>query len=166
MALPSRKTQIEAIAKLLDDEEREDLPLDDFAKLIVDGYHDLLQKDIKAGSPPLHEGAMFKSPFTTKVHEIRWLGGERAWIVTADSRYGWFGPIDSPFWQYTEETRSKPFAPNEDWAVGEEVSRNQRIYQGTIIATGPKCVLIESRKTGNISVDSNDNMKKHYRREG
>ena len=166
MALPSRKSQIEAIAKLLDDEKYEDLPLDDFAKMIVDSYHDLLQKDIKAGSPPLHAGAMFKSPFTTKVHEIRWVSGDRAWIVTADSRFGWFGPIDSPFWQYTEETRSKPLAENEEWAVGELVYRNQGLYHGSIIATGPKCVLLESRNTGNVSVDSNDNMAKHYRREG
>jgi len=166
MALPSRKAQIDAIANLLDDPQHEELDLGDFAKMIVDGYHDLLQKDIKTGTPPLHEGAMFKSPFTTKVHQIAWVGGERAWIVTADSRFGWFGPTDSPFWQYTEETRSKPFAANVDWAVGEDVSRQQRMYRGTIIATGPKCVLMENSYTGNISVDSNDNMAKHYLREG
>ena len=166
MTLPSRKAQIDAVAKMLDDEEREDLSLNDFAKLIVDGYHDLLQKDIKAGSPPLHQGALFKSPFTTKVHEIRWVSGDRAWIVTADSRFGWFGPTDSPFWKYTEETRSKPLPINPDWGVGDAVYRSQGLWHGIVVATGPKCVLMESRQNGNIAVESNDNMEKHYRREG
>lgn len=166
MTLPSRKSQIEAIEKLLDDPRHEELSLNGFATMIVDAYHDLLQKDIKTGTPPMHEGELFKSPFTTKVHEIRWVQGERAWIVTADSRFGWFGPTDSPFWQYTESTRSKPLPKNDNWAVGDLVLRSQGLYRGRIIATGPKCVLLECRSSGNISVDSNDNMERFYRREG
>jgi hypothetical protein len=166
LTLPSRKLQIEAIEKLLDDPKHEELSLNGFATMIVDGYHDLLTRDIKAGSPPLHEGARFKSPFTTKVHEIRWVQGERAWIVTADSRFGWFGPLDSPFWQYTEHTTAKPLPKNDSWAEGEKVFRNQGLYHGAILRTGPKCVLLECRQTGNITVESNDNMEKHYRREG
>lgn len=165
MTIPSRKVQIEKIAALLDDPKHEELDLQEFAKMIVDAYHDLLQADIKSGTPPLHPDSMFKSAFTTKVHQVAWTDGEKAWIVTADSRFGWFGNVDSPFWQYTEATRSKPFAANEEWQVGEKVSRNQRLYRGTIIATGPKCVLLESQN-GNVSVDSNENMAKHYLREG
>lgn len=167
MTLPSRKNQIEEVARLLDMDKGEDWTLDDFAKTIVDGYHDFLQAGIKNASPlPVHVGLMFKSPFTTKVHEVRWSDGENAWICTADSRFGWFGGVEDEFWKYTEETRSKPLPGNDSWSVDDEVSRNQRLYRGRIVATGPKCVLLESRTTGNISVESNDNMEKHYKREG
>jgi len=167
MALPSRAKQVAEMEKflnaMLDGEES----VTDVAEKIVDGYHALLSAGIKAGIPPLHEGLAFKSPLTTHVHHVAWTDGERAWIVTAASRYGFFGPVDHPLWKYVEYTTAKTGAPgnNPDWKAGDLISRNQRRFRYEVIATGDKCVLLRDLESAVLTADTNENMKKHYQRE-
>lgn len=167
MALPSRAKQVQWLSAWLEKGAEDEESLEKFAGRIIDGIHDMLTKNIKDGTPPLHEGAVFKSPFTTKVHLVAWLQGDRAWVVSSDCRFGSFGPVDDPFWKYTEYTRSDPekLRTNPDWQVGDVVSKSQRFTHHKVIAVGNKCVLLEDLHTGNIQPDSNDNMKRYYRRE-
>lgn len=164
MALPSRSKQTEWLEAQLEKGAEEEESLRRFAGRIVDSFHDMLTANIKDGTPPLHEGAVFKSPFTTKVHLVAWENGQHAWIVSSDCRFGSFGPIDDPFWKYTEYTRSNPdlLRSNPDWKVGDQVSRSQRYYHGKVIAVGNKCVLLECMSTGSIQPDSNENLKRYY----
>lgn len=163
-------------------EEGEDV--DKFAGRIVDTFHDMMGRELEPGYPPLHVGMAFKSPFTTKAHFVGWQDGERVWIISDSCNFGWFGRLDSPYWQYIREYPDgrrpkkaedgseiplgpRPGAPghNPDWKVGDIVSRGQRDYAGRVIATGDKCVLLESAYNGNIQPDSNENMSRYYRKE-
>ena len=153
---------------MLDKGAEEEESLEKFSRRIVDSFHDMLVKGIKDGTPFPHQGTVFKSPFTTKVHYVAWQEGDLAWIVSQDCQFGSFGRADDPFWEYTEHSRSDPagFVKNPDWAIGDLVSRGQRYYRGKIVAVGNKCVLLENLHNGQIQPDSNDNMSKYYRREG
>lgn len=167
MALPSRAKQVEWLSSMLDKGAEDEETLQRFSQRIVDTFHDMLTKGVKAGTPFPHQGTVFKSPFTTKVHMVAWQDGDLVWLVTDDSRFGDFCRTDDPMWKYTEATRSDParFQKNPDWTVGDTVSRSQRYYHGKVIAVGNKCVLLENLHNGNIQPDSNENMKKYYRRE-
>lgn len=164
MPIPPRAKQTEWLAAQIDKGAENEESLTSFARRIVDGFHEMLTQGLKDGTPPLHEGAVFKSPFTTKVHLVAWMDGEKAWVVSADCRFGSFASIDDPFWKYTEYTRSNPdlLRKNEEYKVGDIVSRSQRYYHGKVIAVGNKCVLLECLQTGNIQPDSNENLKRYY----
>lgn len=168
MPHPTRKAQIEAMALMLDSDRWDDLTLNELATKVVDDYHDLLTKGVKAAIPPPHVGMAFKTPFATKVYHVAWSDGVRAWCVSSDSNHGWWVREDDPYWGFAEESKAKAGAPgnNKDWKVGDKVSRNQRMYAYTVIATGDKCVLLEISTGAYVQADSNDNMKKYYRREG
>lgn len=185
MTIPSRAKQIEWLSAQLDKGAEEGEGLERFAGRIIDSIHDAMLSALEPGQPPMHVGMAFKSPFTTKVHFVGWQEGERLWIISETCNFGWFGHIDSPFWKYIEESPDRrrgkkdengvvqppegprPGSPgnNPDWGVGDLVSRSQRIYKGRIVATGDKCVLLESITTGQIQPESNENMSRYYRRE-
>lgn len=167
MTLPSKSKQAEWLADMMDKGAEDEESLAKFSARIVSTFHDMLQGGIKTGTPYPHAGTVFKSPFTTKVHLVAWENGQHAWIVSSDCRFGSFGPVDDPFWKYTEETRSNPdlLRQNADWKVGDKVSRSQRFWHGKVIAVGNKCVLLESTDTGQIQPDSNENMSRYYRKE-
>lgn len=167
MPPPSRSKQIAAVAAFLDDRSNDMLTVKEVATKIVDGYHDLLQADLKPLISPLHTGLTFKSPFTAKVHHVGWTDGIQAWIITADSHFGWLGPVTAPVWSFFEESRAKAGAPgnNKDYQVGQMFSRNQRLKEYTVIATGDKCVLLRDNHNDSLTADSNTNIAKHYRLE-
>ena len=169
MGIPSKTKQIAEIQKLLDAAlDREDLTTEDLAAEIVSTYHRLLQSNIKKGVPHLHVGLAFKSPYSAKVFHVAWSGGGMIWLVAADSRFGWFAsmPEVSLAFPYFEESSAKAGAPgnNPHWAIGDVVSRGQRMHTLKVIATGDKCVLLQGTD-GTISPESNDNMTKYYTRE-
>lgn len=167
MSLPTRAKQAEWLATQLEAGAEEEESLSKFAARIVGSFHGMLTDGIKDGTPYPHVGTVFKSPFTTKVHLVAWENGQHAWVVSSDCRFGSFGPVDDPYWKYTEYSRSNPalLQKNEDWQVGDIVSRSQRFWHGQVIAIGNKCVLLECLDTGQIQPDSNENMQRHYRRE-
>lgn len=166
MAIPSKAKQIAEVVKLLDWAGGEDVTLEELATRIVEGYHGLLRSGVKNAPPPPHVGLAFKTPWDSKTYHVAWADDYRMWFVSSDSRYGWFGQISDFSWDYVEESRAKAGAPgnNPDWKVGDKVSRNQRMFSYEVIATGDKCVLLRDRH-GSTVADSNDNMKKYYRRE-
>lgn len=165
--IPSRAKQVEWLSAHLDRGAEEGESLAKFAGRVVDSFHEMLTSGIKAGTPFPHQGTVFKSPFTTKVHYVAWQGGDWAWIVSQDCRFGSMGRTDDPFWEYTEHSRSDPagFVKNPDWKIGDVVSRSQRVYKGKVVAVGNKCVLMESLTTGQIMPDSNENLQRYYKRE-
>lgn len=167
MTLPSRSKQVEWLSAMLDKGAEEEESLQKFSQRIVDSFHDMLTKGIKTGTPFPHQGTVFKSPFTGKAHYVAWQEGDYAWFVTDDAHFGDFCKVDDPMWKYTEISRSDParYVKNPDWAVGDLVSRSQGYYHGTVIAVGNKCVLLSNSHNGNIQPDSNENMKRYYRRE-
>lgn len=167
MALPNKAKQVEEVAKLLDAEESEGMSLVDLASKVVHGYHKLLKSSLKNPVPPAHVGLAFKTPFDSHVQHVAWSDGVRMWVVSASSRYGLMGRTEDLQWMYAEESRAKAGAPgnNPNWKAGDRVSRNQRMYSYRVIATGDKCVLLESEQDGHIQADSNDNMSKYYRKE-
>lgn len=167
LPLPSRSKQIEWLSSQLESGAEAEESLSKFAGRIVDSFHEMLTADLKDGTPPLHEGSVFKSPTSAKVHLVAWMDDSRAWVVTADSRYGIFGTLDSPFWRLTEHSRSNPdlLRKNPDWKPGDVVSRNQRLYRGRVLAVGNKCALLEDLNSGDVQPESNENLAKYYRKE-
>ena len=183
MSLPSRKQQIDAVAKFLDSERNEGRTLEDIAAEIVDGY----LAAITPASPalPLREGMLVKSPITAKVYRVVWLREGLVWAVGDTAGYGWLGSDSEDFWKRCEEYRPKRRVvidgkgkmvemsdsdieeewANEKYSVGDQVSQRQRQFIFEIIATGPQCVLMRNVKTDELVTDSNRNLEQYYRKE-
>lgn len=175
MSVPDRPQQVAAVTEFLEDERTEDFTCRELAGEIVDGYHNLLTAKLKPLSPPLRPGLAFKTPYNTNVNFVAWIKDDLIWIVHEKSKYGWLGRADSPMWQYVEEwpdRRIKKEGPrpgepgtNEEWFVGDRLFLGQRrsvIY--TVLATGSNCVLMQNQY-GEYQSDSNESLKKYYRRE-
>ena len=187
MSLPTRKQQIDAVAKFLDAERNEGRSLEEIAAEIVDGYLDMLLSAVKKPATPLRAGMLIKSPVDGKTRYIAWLDDERgeAWVVHETSSYGWYGPTSPPLWAYCEEYRPKRRVviegkgrmvemtdaeiaeawDNPDWKVGDKASLRQRIATFEVVAVGPQCVLMRDLKSGVLQVDSNRNLGQYYHKE-
>lgn len=180
MSLPSKPQQIAAVAALLDSEATEGLSLEEVAKRVVEGYHKTLLGKLKPAPSPARLGMLFKTPLDGKVRRLVWEGGDRVWIISETDSYGWLGPADR-FLDFCEEYRPKRRRDgkmvelsdeeieeewsNPDWKVGDVVSQHQRQYSFEIIAVSPASVLLRSSMSGRLTVDSNANLKRYYRRE-
>lgn len=186
MALPSKKQQVEAVAKFLDSERNEGRSLEEIATDVVDGF----LKAITPPSPAIHlrEGMLIKSILSAKVHRVAWIGGEvlrSVWVVPESGGYGWLGPYNHTIWQFSEEYRPKRRVEvdgkgkmlemtdeqiaeawdNADWKVGDLLSQHQREFKFEVIAVGPTCALLRNTESNVLTADSNGNLKKYYRRE-
>jgi hypothetical protein len=168
MAIPPKSRQAKWLANQLDKGAEEGESLERFSLRIVSSFHEMLAQGIKLGVPFPHKGTVFKGPHTAKNYCVAWQEGDHLWLVAEDSTFGDFCRTDDPIWQYTEASRSDParYVKNPDWGVDQYVSRGQRHYIGKVIAVGNKCVLLEDARTGQIQPESNENMKRYYRREG
>lgn len=169
MSLPTRTEQIDHVQKFLEQAADADpaWSLQQIATKIVDGYHDLLTSGITKGVGVPHVGLTFKSPFFTKASHVAWTNGELVWIVDATSHYGSLALVDSPIWRNMEVSTAKAGAPgnNPDWKVGNKVSSMQRANQYEVVATGDKCVLLQSGPWAHPMAESNENMLKYYKKE-
>lgn len=193
MAIPSRKQQIEAVAKFLDSERNEGRSLEEIATDVVDGYHEALLKDLKKPATPLRTGMLIKGPIDAKVRRVAWIGGEEVWVVGETSSYGWLGPLPpaGSVWEYFEEFRPSKMVETEelgangkpkktraemsdediaeawsnpDWKVGDKLSQHQREHRFEVIAVGPKCVLMQ-QEGGPLQADSNKSLEMYYKKE-
>lgn len=142
------------------------------AKLIVDGIYDLLTKDVKEPTPDgvgppleLSLGTTFKSTITDKIYHVAWLDEEKAWLVTADARYGLWTSRYADFLRYTKPSTAKAGAPGsnkDNWQVGDKVIAH-RNYKYEVIATADKCVLLQGDQGVRFSVP-NDDLEHHFKR--
>lgn len=191
MPVPSKPEQIKAVASFLDQEELEGKSLDEIAKAIVEGYHALLLGKLKSPASPARLGMLFKTPLDGKLRRYVWEGEGKAWIVGETDSYGWLGPVSGPLLDYCEEFRpskmietgklkadGKPEKKrveltdeeiaeewsNPEYSAGDRVSQHQRQFSFVIIATAPQSVLLRGGD-GRLTVDSNSNLAKYYRRE-
>jgi hypothetical protein len=184
LTLPSRKQQIEAVAKFLDSERNEGRSLEEIAADVVDGYHEALLKDLKKPATPLRTGMLIKSPLDAKVRRIAWISGGEAWIVTETSSYGWLGLLSDSTWEFCEEFRPKRRVEvdgkgkmvemsdediteawsNPDWKVGDRLSQHQREFKFQVIAVAPQCVLMQ-QDNGTLQADSSKCLEMYYKRE-
>lgn len=163
MTVPSRDKQIAAVSRYLDSEHTEGKLLNEVAQKIVDYFHKEMIQDLKAPSFSPHVGAAFRHPALSGAWFVAYETEVDFWLVSPSSRYGSSVPRDAPFWRWAEESRAGKGGPgsNEVWSVGDTVSRGQSTTVYTVVATGAKCVLLESG--GNYSPEPNDNMEKYYR---
>ncbi len=183
MAIPTRKQQIEAVAKFLDSDRNEGRSLEEIATEIVDGYLNMITPP-----PPnivLREGMLIKAPTTNKVYRVAYLRDNVVWAIGETGGYGWLGPAEQYFWQTCEEYRPRKRAEvngkgkmvemtdemiaeawaNSDWTVGDQVSQRQRQFLYEVVAVGPSAALLRNLKTGQLVSDSNHNLEKYYRKE-
>lgn len=185
MSLPSKPQQIAAVAKFLDSDSTEGKSLDEVAKAIVDGYHETLLKGLKKPMTPLRQGMLFKMPIDSKVRRVAWMDGGLVWVVGETDSYGWLASESNRVWSLCEEFSPKTYMmiddkrkliemsdeqiektwSNPDWIVGDSLSIGQRQHVFEVIATGPNCVLMRNVKTGQLNVDSNSSLDKHYQKE-
>lgn len=167
MAIPSTKKQVERVATFLDSDATEGKSLQEVAETIVDGYLGLLKSELKRPVLNPQLGMAFKHPAISGVWHVAWRDGPKLWLVSANSRYGWFADESDMFWEYAEESSAKAGAPgnNPNWKVGDTVSQRQRQFLFEVLATGDKCVLMRNQSTSALQVDSNDNMERYYRKE-
>ncbi len=185
MGLPSKKQQVEAVMRFLDADENEGKDLVEIATSIVEGYLDALLP--QAPLNPMRQGMLIKSPVDAKVRRVAYLDDAEGvvWVVGETASFGWLGSLDEDLWDYCEEFRPKRRIQidgkgkmvemtdeeiaeawsNPDHNVGDQVSQRQRQYVFEVIATGPQCVLLRNLKTGRLTVDSNTNLGKYYKRE-
>ena len=172
MAVPSKKAQAEALATWLE-LDHENMTTLQVATYLIDKVYDLWSVDVTEASPPLKVGYTFKTPIIPKVMHVAWMGldyagRETVWIVAADSKYGWLGPVGSTFWRITHPSTAKAGAPGNNkagWQVGDRLSTSQRAHHYEVLATGDNCVLMRNIRDGSLQADQNDNLEKHYRKE-
>lgn len=179
MAIPSKAEQIKAVAALLEIQDEEDL-LEDIAKRVVEGYHDLITAKLKQVPSTPRLGMLFKVPVDNKVRRLVWWGADdRAWIVSETDSYGWLGDPAVMF-EWCEEFRPRRRRDgkmveltdrdideewsNPDWKVGEVLSQHQRQYSFEVVAVSPNGALLRGGD-GRLTVDSNSNLKTYYKRE-
>lgn len=181
MSLPSKPQQIAAIVKFLDADFQEGKSLEEIAKAIVEGYHDVLTSDLKVPATTPRLGMLFKTPIDGKVRRWVWEGEGSVWIVGESDSYGWLGSVDNSFLELCEEYRPKRKLDgkmiklsdeeidaewdNPDWKIGDVASQSQRQYSFEVIAVAPQSVLMRNTRTGFLTVDSNANLARYYRRE-
>lgn len=181
MTTPSKAEQIKAVAKFLDQEELEGKSLDEIAKAIVEGYHALLLGKLKSPASPARLGMLFKTPLDGKLRRYVWEGDARVWIVSETDSYGWLGSLEGcQLLEYCEEFRPKRRREgkmvelsdedieeewsNPEWSAGERLSQSQRQQSFEVVATAPQSVLLRDTQ-GRLTVDSNANLAKYYRKE-
>jgi hypothetical protein len=186
MAIPNRSTQIQRVADWLSDEKNEERTAEELGKLIIDGIYDMWTRGVEDAPMPLKVGVGFKTPLSTKIHYVGWMGKafwgrkagaqEVAWIVTSDSTYGSLTCQSDGFWRIVTESvdnrkdKSKP-RPGEPgvnadgWKVGDRLSAFQRMYEYEILAVAEKCVLLRKKGSLILNAESNAGLKKYYRRE-
>ena len=187
MAPPSKAQQIAEVVRFLDADRNQERSLEEIAKEIVEGFHEMLLGSIRKAATPLRLGMLIKSPYDAKVRRVAWLDDQagKVWIVHETSSYGWMGPLSPATWEYCEEYRPKRRIEvdgkgkmvemtdadieeawaNPDWKVGDMLTQHQREHKFEILATGPQCVLMWNIETGTLNVDSNKNLEQYYKRE-
>lgn len=185
MSLPSRSDQIKAVMAFLDQERHEGRSLEEIAREIVDGYHKLLVSRLRAPVSTARLGMLFKTPVDSKVRRFVWEGPEGVWILGDSDSYGWLGPAVNSFFELCEEYRPKRREvvdgkarlvemsdedierawSNPDYHPADKLSQHQRQHHFEVVATGPQSVLLRNLKTGFLSVDTNTNLDRYYRRE-
>lgn len=171
--------------RFLDADQNEGKDLEEIATQIVEGYLEALTPS--APLNPMRLGMLIKSPVDAKVRRVAYLDDAEGvvWIIGETASFGWLGSLDEPVWDFCEEFKPKRRITidgkgkmvemtdeeiaeawsNPDHSVGDQVSWRQRQYVYEIIATGPQCVLMRNVKTLKLSVDSNANLKKYYKKE-
>lgn len=170
--------------RFLDADQNEGKSLEEIATQIVEGYLEAIT--LPAPALPLREGMLIKHVADGgKVRRVAWMQGDLVWLVTDTGGYGWLGTPSGETLKHCEEYRPKrritidgkgkmvemsdeeiaEVWSNPDHSVGDQVSWRQRQYVYEIVATGPQCVLMRNVKTGQLSVDSNSNLKKYYKKE-
>ena len=184
MSLPSKKQQIDAVAKFLDSDFQEGKSLEEVAKAIVEGYHSLLTSGLKKPALILRPGVLIKDPVSASVRRVQWSDGVRLWLVSESSPYGWLGAFSAPFWDYCEEYRPKRRIQvdgkgklvemtdqeieeewsNPDWKPGDKVSQFQRKHSFEVVASSPASVLLKNER-GELVADGVKSLEKYYRRE-
>jgi hypothetical protein len=138
------------------------------ATLIVDGFHDMITLGVEeAEGPPLELTAdtTFKSTITDKIYHVGWMEDERAWLISADSRYGLWCPYDADFLRYTRPSTAKAGVPGNNakgYQVGDKLI-GLRSFKYEIVATGDKCALLQSLD-GTLSACPNDDLELFYKR--
>lgn len=185
MALPSKPQQIAAVVKFLDSDKTEGKSLEEVAKAIVEGYHDVLTSGLKKPATPLRAGMLFKMPIDNKTRRVAWMGDGQVWIVGETDSYGWLSSENNSVWSQCEEFQPKRRVvidgkgkmlemtdeeiaeawSNPDWKVGDKLSFGQRQSIFEVIAVGPQCVLLCNTKTGALVADGNSSLSRYYQRE-
>jgi len=180
MAIPTKAQQVAAVMKFLDSDANEGRSLEEIATDIVNGYHDALIAKIVKPVQPIRVGMLYKNSIDTKVWRVAWSDNDKVWLVTENSAYGMLGHVWDNQWEYCEEFRPKKridgklvelsdeqiddLWSNEEWKVGDSLSRSQRLISFEVIATAPNSVLM-CGTDGNLYSESNANLKKYYRKE-
>lgn len=163
----TRRAQIDNLVKLLDSDEVEEMTLEQLATRIVDAYHSALEADIKSAPGAVHEGMAIKTPWSSKVYHVAWLSpnGEHVWMIESTSSYGWLGSVDSPMWKRFEISRAKAGAPGNNplLKVGMTVRRKRLTKSYRVLATGDKCVLLQSTTDAEaVFAEPNGLLMDHY----
>ena len=106
MAIPSKPQQVKAVMSFLDADFQEGRSLEEIAKAIVEGYHDVLTKSLHPAPSTPRLGMLFKMPVDSKVRRWVWEGEGKVWIVGESDSYGWLGHYDqSSMLELCEEYR-------------------------------------------------------------
>lgn len=187
MSLPSKTDQVNAVAKFLDSDYQEGRSLKEIATSIVDGFHGALTKSLKPAPSTARLGMLFKTPIDSAVRRIVWIDWSlgACWIVSDRDHYGWLGPVENSFFELCEEfsprkrievdgkNKMVEMTPediaekwsNPEWRVGDILSQFQRTTTFEVMATAPQSVLMKDSVTGFLSVDTNSNLERYYRKE-
>lgn len=155
----------QSVAAFLDHPENENRTVDQVAKLIVDAFYEGWAMDVTDALPVPAVGLAYRTPLTSKVYHVCWVGDNQAWLCDSSGGSGVLIPCDSRFWHTCQVSKSKPIdLSNENWKPGDVATRSQRMESFTVVATNAKGVLI-SERSGTLWAEDNANMAKYYRKE-
>jgi hypothetical protein len=169
--LLTSESELTAVRFILEKEWPDSTSSETVAKAAIKALDDLRSTTWRPIGPPVKVGEPFKSIITSKTHYVMWTGEydgrEYAWIVTADSDYGWFAPLPSPFWLWTvpsrvmQKTIDAAKVNELGMVVGDRIKLRQ-YNRFEVIAVFSGGVLMKDRDSGQICPESNGNIEKYY----
>jgi hypothetical protein len=165
-------SELKAVGFILEREWPDGTSTETVARAVVKALDEIRLAEIKPIAPPLRPGLVFQSQLSSKNLFVVWIGDEggdeMAWIVAEDSNYGWLGPVDSPFWDWSSVVKSRQniidrVLTNEIGMVaGDKVTLRQD-GQYTVEASFKRGVLLRERRSGRLWAEENTNIKAWYR---
>lgn len=172
MAIPTQNEQINRVAEWLWDEDNEDRTAKELAAIVVNGIYDMWTKGVDTAPVMPHVGVAFKTPLLAKTSFVGWIGEEfgkeKVWVIDSETSYGLMMSSSAAIWRTVSMSSAKVGAPGinkDDWTTGQRLSLSQRRTHLSILAVGLKTVLMRDDSTLSLWADSNENLKRYYRKE-
>lgn len=167
IAALSKAAQIKRVAEFLDDPTNDERSVEDVAKRIVEGFYDGWGAGVWDALPHPKVGLAYRTPLTSKVYHVCWIGDGKVWLCDSSGGPGWLVKEDDRFWLTCTLSKSKPLdLTNKDgWKADDRLSTGQRRTNFVAVATNSSGALLRDLDSLSLWSESNSDLKRFYKKE-